>query len=306
MQKRNKLYIILLSLCSALFALPAAAQTVLLDPAEYYVGVTGGYGYSQYNFRPRITQGYLPVINGGVAFRYITENHVGLQIEAKYGQRGWSETGQLYKRRLDYIDVPLLTHLYWGHRSRFIFNVGPQFSYFLEDSVLADDFSAPDEDQHFEPVHYNFDYGIAVGLGYNLHLGRAGVYQLELRGYYGLGNIFPDKRVDYFASSNPLLVTLNAGYFIQLTGRDNYLKMKQELKEKKILKREEKQRRSEEKREKKLLEREQYKAEKNKKKKQGVNDENELPEELEEEEDAETPEESEETEVPVEQPEETE
>ncbi|MBP1637938.1 MAG: hypothetical protein H6Q18_727, partial [Bacteroidetes bacterium] len=83
------------------------AQTVLLDPPEIYIGATGGMNGSLVSFNPTVNQS-MPLIgyNGGLSFRYITEKHFGLQIEANYSQRGWTESNGLYSRRADYIELP--------------------------------------------------------------------------------------------------------------------------------------------------------------------------------------------------------
>ena len=77
-----------------------------------------------------------------------------------------------------------------------------------------------DAEQHVKPVYFPFDYGLTGGLGYNLHTRRAGVFQLELRAYYGLSDIFANTKSDYFANSNHMNAALSVGWFIQLTGKE--------------------------------------------------------------------------------------
>lgn len=195
------------------------AQTVLLDPPEIYLGVTGGMTGSMVMFNPTVNQS-MPLLayNGGLSFRYITESHCGLQIEANYSQRGWEEASGAYSRQADYIEFPLLTHLYWGKTHRFIFNLGPKLGYLLKETDLINTVTEPDEQQK-TPISNRFDYGIAAGFGYNLHTRKAGVIQLETRAYYGLSNIFPDAKTDYFKASNYLNVSVSLGYYFQLTGK---------------------------------------------------------------------------------------
>ena len=195
------------------------AQTVLLDPPEIYLGVTGGMTGSMVMFNPTVNQS-MPLLayNGGLSFRYVTESHCGLQIEANYSQRGWEEASGAYSRQADYIEFPLLTHLYWGKTHRFIFNLGPKLGYLLKETDLINTVTEPDEQQK-TPISNRFDYGIAAGFGYNLHTRKAGVIQLETRAYYGLSNIFPDAKTDYFRASNYLNVSVSLGYYFQLTGK---------------------------------------------------------------------------------------
>lgn len=195
------------------------SQTVLLDPAEIYVGVSGGATGSMMLFTPTVQQSYFLGYNGGIAARYITENHVGLQVEFNYSQRGWLEANDLYSRQLDYIEMPFLTHIYFGKTNRFIFNLGPKIAYLLDEKVVLNNAENSKAEQHIKPVYSKFDYGIAAGLGYNLKTKNIGVYQLELRAYYGLSDIFANTKKDFFDTSNHLNVSLNFGYFFQLTGR---------------------------------------------------------------------------------------
>lgn len=216
----NKIIRILLPGLFLLSTFPVIkAQTVLLDPPEIYLGVTGGMTGSMVMFNPTVNQS-MPLLayNGGLSFRYVTESHCGLQIEANYSQRGWEEASGAYSRQADYIEFPLLTHLYWGKTHRFIFNLGPKLGYLLKETDLINTVTEPDEQQK-TPISNRFDYGIAAGFGYNLHTRKAGVIQLETRAYYGLSNIFPDAKTDYFKASNYLNVSVSLGYYFQLTGK---------------------------------------------------------------------------------------
>jgi len=196
------------------------AQTVLLDPPEVYLGATGGMTGSMVMFNPKVNQ-TMPLLgyNGGLSFRFVTESHCGLQIEANYSQRGWDEASGNYSRRADYVEFPLLTHLYWGKTNRFIFNLGPKLSYLLQETDLVNNVGEAPDEQQKTPIYHPFDYGIAAGFGYNLHTRKAGVFQLETRAYYGLSNIFADTKKDYFRASNFLNISVSLGYYFQLTGK---------------------------------------------------------------------------------------
>ena len=188
------------------------AQTVLLDPPEVYLGATGGMTGSMVMFNPTVNQ-IMPLLgyNGGLSFRFVTESHCGLQIEANYS------------RRADYVEFPLLTHLYWGKTNRFIFNLGPKISYLLQETDLKNNVTETAEEQQKTAIYHPFDYGIAAGFGYNLHTRRVGVYQLETRAYYGISNIFADTKKDYFRASNFLNISVSLGYYFQLTGKNDNL-----------------------------------------------------------------------------------
>lgn len=220
--KQNRIKV-LLFLCFGFFFFSTnhtKAQTILLDPPEIYLGVSGGATGSMMFFNPKVQQSYLLGYNGGLAFRYVTEKHFGLQLELNYSQRGWREANNLYTRQLDYIEMPFLTHIYFGKSSRFIFNLGPKFSYLLSEKVIENNTENSIQEQHIKPVQFKFDYGITAGLGYNLKTKKAGLYQLEVRTYYGLGDVFANTKSDFFNNSNHLNLSVNLAYFFQLTGKE--------------------------------------------------------------------------------------
>lgn len=196
------------------------SQTILLDPAELYIGISGGTTINTVQFSPRVNQN-TPLIgkNGGIAIRYITENHFGLQAELNYAEHGWFEDEINYWRKFNYIEFPFLSHFFVGDRNRFILNIGPKLSYlFCEESAEITTF--PEKEQQITPTHFNLDYGITAGLGYNLKTKKAGVFQLELRAYYGLSDIFDNDKTQYFSKSQHLNGSINIGWFFQLTGRN--------------------------------------------------------------------------------------
>ena len=95
------------------------AQPRLRRP-EIYIGGHAGMMASSMLFNPSVTgidiiQSPLSV-NGGLVFRYAGHKVCAIQVEANYMQRGWREKGDGfdYRRQLEYIEVPLLMHLYLG------------------------------------------------------------------------------------------------------------------------------------------------------------------------------------------------
>lgn len=218
LQNSFPLFLILI-LFPSLSPLKVQSQTVLLDPPEIYIGPNFGLTASRVLFNPKVQQTYLLGYTGGITFRYVSEEHFGFQVEANYSQRGWNEEGDIYSRRLDYVEVPFLTHAYLGEKNRLFFNVGPKLGYLFNETVLVDDGSNSTAEQHVKPANFKFDYGIIVGLGYNLKTRKAGIYQVEIRGYYGLSDIFANQKTDFFDNSNYLNISANIAWLFQLTGK---------------------------------------------------------------------------------------
>ncbi len=196
------------------------------------IGVKGGVDFSQVFFNPSVQQKICIGMTGGVMVRYIEENHFGLIAELNFAQRGWVENFEEapynYSRTLNYVELPVLAHIYFGRRGKFFFNAGPQIGLFLGDSTKANFdprnmASLPDfpyrnrmNEQMLMDVTQKFDYGISAGIGGEFNLNKKNSIAIEARFYYGLGNIFPSKRADTYNASNQMSVMATLGYWFRI------------------------------------------------------------------------------------------
>ena len=216
----------------SLFAYPTtSAQTHYSSNVS--LGIKGGADISRVFFNPSVPQSFAVGTTAGLAFRYIEENHFGLIAELNFSQRGWKESFEdaphfSYSRTLNYISLSVLANIYFGGRGKFFFNVGPEISYFLGESTSSN--FNPEEIQEIPgfplryrtvaqltmPVSQKFDYGISAGLGGEFNLNSRNSLYLEGRFYYGLGNIMPSKRKDYFSGSNQMTISVALGYWFRL------------------------------------------------------------------------------------------
>ena len=147
-----------------------------------------------------------------MSLRYISENNLGVLAELNYTQRGWtedfSETENIdhsYSRTLSYIELPLLTHIYFGNKVRFILNLGPQISYMIGDNATMNDAlsefiksqQAADPNApvgiQYKSLDSKFDYGLFGGLGIEFDT-PLGSCNLEGSYYFGLGDSFDNSR----------------------------------------------------------------------------------------------------------------
>ena len=226
---RDTIRATLLLFCS-LFAIDSAGQTHY--SSNVAIGVKGGMDMSQVFFNPSVRQSFNLGMTAGVMVRYVEENHFGLIAELNFVQRGWKENFEgapyNYRRTLNYIELPVLAHIFFGRRGRFFFNAGPQVGLFLGDNVAAnfdpkDMATLPDfpirnrtNSQMMLDVSQKFDYGISAGLGGEFNLNRRNSLMIEARFYYGLGNIFPSKRADIFSASNQMTISATIGYWFRI------------------------------------------------------------------------------------------
>lgn len=238
-----------------LFAIPfsISAQERLAKP-EIYFGANFGVTESMIMFNPTINQGFLMGYNGGLVFRYIDEKNVGMQAELNFSQRGWSEsttktysipnsinipqngltrlstnpTGlykhvnqtltksyvSFYSRQLNYIELPFMTHIYIGKKNRFFINFGPKISYLLFQSVKTNDLNSTDV-QRSTLIQNPFDYGLCAGFGFLFNINK-NIFQFDTRAYYALSDIYSNSKLDYFANSNNLNLSVNLAWLIQV------------------------------------------------------------------------------------------
>lgn len=200
---------------------------------HFYVGGKAGATFSKVAFTPGIEQSMNVGTTFGVTARYTEEKYFGLIAELKIEQRGWKEkfeeTDFSYSRTLTYIQLPLLTHIYFGSdKFKGFINLGPSVGYMISSSISSNfDYENPGsvegfpyENRHVNqmamPIKNKFDYGILGGAGIELIVNKRHSLFLEGRYYYGLGNIFSAKKKDEFSASRGNSIEVTLGYMFQI------------------------------------------------------------------------------------------
>lgn len=203
---------------------------------ELYLGVGGGMLLSNMDFVPNVPTVYKQGVYGGISAKYISEKYLGLLVELNYAQRGWEEdfgpdSDFSYSRSLDYIELPFMTHIYFGKKTRFILNIGPQISLLVGDredmnQALADNIEEIRANNPDARVGMQYDgmyelkpidYGLVGGVGMELKTG-IGDFDIEGRYYFGLGDIFTSRRSDeaYFSRSAARIVEVKMTYYMKV------------------------------------------------------------------------------------------
>ena len=210
--------------------------------AQISVGLKGDYHISQVSFDPDVGLNFdfLPGITTGAVIKVSANPNVGLQAEINYSQKGWSEDfsrageaedqlNRLKSYRYNYIDVPILTHIYvGGDRMNVFFNLGPHLSFLLgtdstqTDNIRDDDFPAY---SYKESTAINFEYGISVGAGLSLNIGK-GTLQLEARLTQGLNNIIDRDTENAPTSSLNQVAGISLTYLYIIKSKDKMKKNK--------------------------------------------------------------------------------
>lgn len=220
-----------------LFIFLASCMSLIVAAQTHYssnvsLGVHGGVDLPYVFFSPSVKQSWPVNPDFGIGVRYVEEDHFGLIAEVNWVRRGWKENFEglpfNYQKNLDYIEVPVFAHIYFGRRAKFFLNAGPQIAFRIGESTVSNfdvseinsipDFpvSLRNNDQLTEPVTQKIDYGITAGLGCEFSVNPRNSFTLEARYYFGLGNIFHSGRQDAFRASNTMYIAINVGYWFRV------------------------------------------------------------------------------------------
>lgn len=196
------------------------------------IGGRAGMSLGEMSFSPSVKQKWNKGTTGAVTFRYTEEKLFGLIAEIGWVQRGWAENFEelplSYSRTLTYIDIPLLTHIYFGSkRFKAFFNLGPQVSILVGSSIDSNfDYKNPGSvsgypknrqtEQLWADVKNKFDYGICASVGFEFFVQPRHSVLVEGRYYYGLGNIYPAAKADTFSASRNMSIEVSLGYFFKI------------------------------------------------------------------------------------------
>lgn len=194
---------------------------------ELAVGGSAGMNFSSLSFAPKVQQGMKTGFAAGATLRWITEKNLGLQAELNFTQQGWKESFEEqpqyeYERTLNYVELPFLTHIYFGSRRVHVFvNLGPKIGYLLSEKTKSNlGEAAPNKNnaQHDMPVEKKFDWGLCGGPGLEIRTG-AGSFLVEGRYYYALGDIYGNQKKDPFPKSASQVISVKVTYLFPLWGK---------------------------------------------------------------------------------------
>ena len=208
---------------------------------EIALGMNGGVNFSQVSFLhndPAKAQELGDFVmrmgmKGGITARYISMKHFGVQLEVNLMQGGWSEkfkvgdevrgedfSGVEISRRLDYIEIPLLAHIYFGEKTRFFVNLGPKLGILAFYGDLKDNMSpeqiavfSPNDPRIYDKGYNRFDYGLSVGGGLDLQIGRLHTI-VEGRYTFGFGDVYSNSKSDIYQRSNNQNVAVTVGFLL--------------------------------------------------------------------------------------------
>jgi hypothetical protein len=210
----KKYFIILLLLF--VFA-PTFAQQKDFKPVAQY-GIKQGINYSSVLFSPGIKQGIKLGYTGGFVFKYSNEKNLALQIELNFSQKGWLEDldtlPNSYQRNLDYIELPFLTHIYFGKRNvKFYVNIGPSVGYLIKDKITFEMNNEQYIREYYDlEIDNRFDFNVLGGLGVIIDT-QIGSFQTGFRYAMTLTDIFKYTSDSFFENSQNQVIGFSLVYY---------------------------------------------------------------------------------------------
>ena len=189
---------------------------------ELYMGVSGGATFTKVRFYPNIMESFMQGYASGIMFRLISEPHIGFQAEVNFTQKGFKDDSTGYSRRLNYVSIPIMTHVNIGNKAfRFIINLGPEVAFKISEQekfsglATSDPTSTGYRSFYGKKSDNSFDLLFTAGIGMEYHLKSGGALALEGRGFYSLPNLFDKNKYEYSISQgNGIQVKL--AYFFKL------------------------------------------------------------------------------------------
>jgi hypothetical protein len=111
-----------------------------------------------------------------------------------------------------------------GKRARIVINAGPQVGYNIGEKVIekilvmspgetSEEFMQNSQ-YYDQKIQHFFDYGITAGLGFELRTG-IGSFILDGRYYFGLSDVFSNKKSDVFQSSSNQVIGVKMTYLFR-------------------------------------------------------------------------------------------
>lgn len=185
---------------------------------ETYFGIRLGGNSSGIFSDPLINQEFYPGVTSGLVFKHISQKSLGIQIELNYNQAGWSESlysTNTYKRRLNYIQLPFMSHVSLGNKkTRYVINLGPYVSYLLSEKEEIDLLGEAREKGYYtKGIDNKAEIGFCFGVGVSRHT-SIGLFQAEARVSSGISDVFKSTTESPYASSKNISAGLSISYLI--------------------------------------------------------------------------------------------
>jgi|GEM_PF-268140 len=201
---------------------PASSSKEEFQP-YFSIGAKLGTSFSKVRFDPvvqsnDVEQNFERGYVGGIAFKYFAQRIMGVQLELNFMQAGWDEvleSGSTYNRKLNFIQIPVMTHAEFGwDKTKILINFGPSFSYLIsEDEEMSLSSGTDSREYYARELDRRFYFGACFGVG-AVRRTNIGDFQLEGRVTFNLNNCFSGEVEDDYTSSQTYGLEVTLSYFV--------------------------------------------------------------------------------------------
>jgi hypothetical protein len=190
--------------------------------AQTHIGVKGGRSFSEAGFTPSLEIDHLAANNFGLVFTHVEKGIAGIIVEVNYIQKGFVlapvDLAYRFYNRLDYVEVPFLTHLTFGRSTtKFVLNFGPYVGFLLDTKeVFINNREGVSRSEIGLHGDYNkMDFGLAGGIGIIQSL-PIGTFLLEGRFSHGFMDIYQFNPMEGVRASQNQVLNFSIAYLIPL------------------------------------------------------------------------------------------
>ncbi len=201
----------------------AQENTPSYSQPELSIGGTIGANGSMVFFIPKIKENILFAPMLGAIASFSNNKFSSLIIELNYSQRGWTErfpkgSNLSYSRRLHFLELPVLTSLYYSTSNfRIGLKLGPKIGLLIAEnsSKKGTKFTPFQVLRQKIPASHKFAWGLIGGpsLGYSFGKNRI---EIDIFAYYGLNDIFPTTIKDPYGKANEIHGTIKLNYLFRI------------------------------------------------------------------------------------------
>lgn len=215
----NKFLLLFIVALLSSIKLSAQKDSTLFKPS-FHVGLQYGMSWNDVQFSsPQLDQKTFQGQSISFVLRYVSDPHLGIQLELGYDQRGWiekkDELNSDYSRSIDYAEIAFYTDINIGNGFiQPVILLGSYFSYPIDEKEIYP--SEWQTDPYFyygKPLPKRLQFGLAGGLGLEI-VPKKYPISILIDGRYrsSLAGIFSSEESFTFSNSKGFIAHLSGLY----------------------------------------------------------------------------------------------
>ncbi|WP_018343803.1 porin family protein [Cytophaga aurantiaca] len=211
---------------SILFTAILLSYSVIAQDSKFEIGLQAGPNLTAMRYASDMLQANrYPQVAGiaGLFVQYNINNTFALRIDPAFERLADKTDKITYTNQndnmigpgtthfhYDYITIPVLVRASIGNKLKYFLNVGPSFSFLLNQSVISD--WTPDRKTNRTDYYQTLNFGITGGIGVALPIKEKFSLSFEIRDNLGLTNISTSTNSNYAFRSNATSLLVGFAY----------------------------------------------------------------------------------------------